>query len=142
MEIINNPDAAGTTPLLGSDPVFLEALEHVSRLAQLDRPALVIGERGTGKELVAERLHYLSPRWDGPFAKVNCAALTETLLESELFGHEAGAFTGARQRRRGRFERADGGTLFLDEIATASPRLQEQILRVIEYGEFERVGGE
>jgi len=142
MEIISNPDAAGTTPLLGSDPAFLEALEHVSRLAQLDRPALVIGERGTGKELIAERLHYLSPRWDGPFAKVNCAALTETLLESELFGHEAGAFTGARQRRRGRFERADGGTLFLDEIATASPRLQEQILRVIEYGEFERVGGE
>jgi psp operon transcriptional activator len=142
MEIISNPDAAGTTPLLGSDPSFLEALEHVSRLAQLDRPALVIGERGTGKELFAERLHYLSPRWDGPFAKVNCAALTETLLESELFGHEAGAFTGARQRRRGRFERADGGTLFLDEIATASSRLQEQILRVIEYGEFERVGGE
>ncbi|MDY0873021.1 sigma 54-interacting transcriptional regulator [Dongia rigui] len=142
MEIITNPDAAGTTPLLGSDPTFLEALEHVSRLAQLDRPALVIGERGTGKELMAERLHYLSPRWDGPFAKVNCAALTETLLESELFGHEAGAFTGARQRRRGRFERADGGTLFLDEIATASSRLQEQILRVIEYGEFERVGGE
>ena len=142
MEIISNPDAAGTTPLLGSDPAFLEALEHVSRLAQLDRPALVIGERGTGKELIAERLHYLSPRWDGPFAKVNCAALTETLLESELFGHEAGAFTGARQRRRGRFERADSGTLFLDEIATASPRLQEQILRVIEYGEFERVGGE
>jgi psp operon transcriptional activator len=142
MEIISSPDAAGTTPLLGSDPIFLEALEHVSRLAQLDRPALVIGERGTGKELFAERLHYLSPRWDGPFAKVNCAALTETLLESELFGHEAGAFTGARQRRRGRFERADGGTLFLDEIATASQRLQEQILRVIEYGEFERVGGE
>ncbi|MBI2256444.1 MAG: phage shock protein operon transcriptional activator [Proteobacteria bacterium] len=142
MEIVTNPDTAGTTPLLGSDPAFLEALEHVSRLAQLDRPALVIGERGTGKELAAERLHYLSPRWHGPFAKVNCAALTETLLESELFGHEAGAFTGARQRRRGRFERADGGTLFLDEIATASPRLQEQILRVIEYGEFERVGGE
>lgn len=130
------------TVLLGSDPAFLEALEHVSRLAQLDRPALVIGERGTGKELFAERLHFLSPRWEGPFTKVNCAALSETLLESELFGHEAGAFTGARARRRGRFERADGGTLFLDEIATASARLQEQVLRVIEYGEFERVGGE
>lgn len=127
---------------MGSDPAFLEALEHVSRLAQLDRPALLIGERGTGKELIAERLHFLSPRWEGPFTKVNCAALTETLLESELFGHEAGAFTGARQRRRGRFERADGGTLLLDEIATASPRLQEQILRVIEYGEFERIGSE
>jgi len=142
MQISDSTSNPTTVPLLGSDPTFLEALEHVSRLAQLDRPALVIGERGTGKELFAERLHYLSPRWDGPFAKVNCAALTETLLESELFGHEAGAFTGARQRRRGRFERADGGTLFLDEIATASPRLQEQILRVIEYGEFERVGGE
>lgn len=130
------------TVLLGSDPAFLEALEQVSRLAQLDRPALVIGERGTGKELFAERLHFLSKRWDGPFTKVNCAALSETLLESELFGHEAGAFTGARARRRGRFERADGGTLFLDEIAAASARLQEQILRVIEYGEFERVGGE
>jgi psp operon transcriptional activator len=102
----------------------------------------VIGERGTGKELIAERMHYLSKRWDGPFVKVNCAALSETLLETELFGHEAGAFTGARQRHRGRFERADGGTLFLDEIATASPRVQEQVLRVIEYGEYERVGGE
>jgi psp operon transcriptional activator len=131
-----------TATLLGSDPAFLEALEEVSRLAQLERPALVVGERGTGKELIAGRLHYLSPRWEGAFVKVNCAALTETLLESELFGHETGAFTGARQRRRGKFERADGGTLFLDEIANASPRLQEQILRVIEYGEFERVGGE
>ncbi|WP_374655644.1 sigma 54-interacting transcriptional regulator [Dongia sp.] len=142
MEMNPRHPSAEPAPLLGSDPAFLEALEHVSRLAPLDRPALVVGERGTGKELFAERLHYLSPRWEGPFAKVNCAALTETLLESELFGHEAGAFTGARNRRRGRFERADGGTLFLDEVATASPRLQEQILRVIEYGEFERVGGE
>jgi len=129
-------------PLMGSDPAFLAVLEQVSRLAPLDRPALLIGERGTGKELIAERLHFLSARWDGPFVKVNCAALPETLLETELFGHEAGAFTGARGRHRGRFERADGGTLFLDEIATASPRVQEQVLRVIEYGEFERVGGE
>jgi psp operon transcriptional activator len=111
-------------------------------LAPLDRPALIIGERGTGKELIAERLHFLSRRWDGAFVKVNCAALSETLLETELFGHEAGAFTGARGRHRGRFERADGGTLFLDEIAAASPRVQEQVLRVIEYGEYERVGGE
>jgi psp operon transcriptional activator len=103
---------------------------------------LIIGERGTGKELIAERMHYLSRRWEGPFVKVNCAALSETLLETELFGHEAGAFTGARNRHRGRFERADGGTLFLDEIATASARVQEQVLRVIEYGEYERVGGE
>jgi psp operon transcriptional activator len=127
---------------IGGDPAFLAVLEQVSRLAPLDRPALVIGERGTGKELIAERLHFLSQRWDGPFVKVNCAALSETLLETELFGHEAGAFTGARLRHRGRFERADGGTLFLDEIAAASPRVQEQVLRVIEYGEYERVGGE
>jgi psp operon transcriptional activator len=127
---------------IGSDPAFLEVLEQVSRLAPLDRPALIIGERGTGKELIAERLHFLSQRWDGPFVKVNCAALAESLLETELFGHEAGAFTGARIRHRGRFERADGGTLFLDEVAAASPRVQEQVLRVIEYGEYERVGGE
>jgi len=127
---------------IGGDPAFLAVLEQVSRLAPLDRPALIIGERGTGKELIAERLHFLSKRWDGPFVKVNCAALSETLLETELFGHEAGAFTGARLRHRGRFERADQGTLFLDEIAAASPRVQEQVLRVIEYGEYERVGGE
>ena len=127
---------------IGGDPAFQAVLEQVSRLAPLDRPALIIGERGTGKELIAERLHFLSKRWAGPFVKVNCAALSETLLETELFGHEAGAFTGARMRHRGRFERADGGTLFLDEIAAASPRVQEQVLRVIEYGEYERVGGE
>ncbi|HVO01794.1 MAG TPA: phage shock protein operon transcriptional activator, partial [Candidatus Cybelea sp.] len=139
-----DPDRPTHEPpaLLGSDPAFLTVLEQVSRLAPLDRPALVIGERGTGKELIAERLHYLSRRWDGPFVKVNCAALSESLLETELFGHEAGAFTGARLRHRGRFERADGGTLFLDEIAAASARVQEQVLRVIEYGEYERVGGE
>lgn len=116
-------------------------LEHVSRVAPLDRPLLVIGERGTGKELIGARLHFLSRRWDRPFVKVNCAALSDDLLESELFGHEAGAFTGAARRHVGRFERADGGTLFLDEIATASSRVQEKILRVVEYGELERVGG-
>jgi psp operon transcriptional activator len=138
--MVGNPQQPPS--LIGTDPAFLAVLEQVSRLAPLDRPALVIGERGTGKELIAERMHYLSRRWDGPFVKVNCAALSETLLETELFGHEAGAFTGARNRHRGRFERADGGTLFLDEIATASARVQEQVLRVIEYGEYERVGGE
>lgn len=127
-------------PLLGEDPAFLALLDAVSRLAPLARPALVIGERGTGKELIAARLHFLSPRWDRPFIKVNCAALAPELLESELFGHEAGAFTGATRRHLGRFERAHLGTLFLDEIATASQRVQEQILRVVEYGEFERVG--
>jgi psp operon transcriptional activator len=127
--------------IIGESPPFLAMMEHVSRVASLEKPVLVIGERGTGKELVASRLHYLSPRWDQPVVKVNCAALTESLLESELFGHEAGAFTGATRRHVGRFERAEGGTLFLDELATVPLRMQEKILRVIEYGEFERVGG-
>lgn len=126
---------------IGEDPAFLSALDKVRRLAPLNRPVLVVGERGVGKELVAERLHYLSGRWDGPVVKVNCAALTETLLESELFGHEAGAFTGAQKRRAGRFERAHHGTLILDEIASASLQVQEKLLRAIEYGDFERVGG-
>ena len=116
-------------------------LAHVSLVAPLDRPVLVVGERGTGKELVAARINYLSPRWDRPFVKLNCAALAEGLLDSELFGHEAGAFTGAVRRRLSRFELADGGTLFLDEIAQASLAVQEKLLRVIEYGSFERVGG-
>ena len=128
-------------PLVGEAPAFRAALAQVSQLAALDRPALVVGERGTGKELIAARLTFLSPRWDKPFVKLNCATLAESLLDSELFGHEAGAFTGATRRRLSRFEIADGGTLFLDEIATASLAVQEKILRVIEYGSFERVGG-
>jgi len=128
-------------PILGEEPVFLDAVEKCSRLALIDRPCLVVGERGTGKELFASRLHYLSPRWNGPLVKVNCAALSETLLESELFGHEMGSFTGAQKRRAGRFELADQGTLILDEIANASAAVQEKVLRVIEYGTFERVGG-
>ncbi len=127
--------------ILGEDPRFLAALEHVSRLAPIHRPCLVIGERGSGKELIAARLHYLSTRWGGPLVKVNCAALSETLLDTELFGHEAGAFTGAQKRHVGRFERAHGGTIILDEIATASQMVQEKLLRVVEYGEIERVGG-
>ncbi|MFE8154413.1 phage shock protein operon transcriptional activator [Brenneria goodwinii] len=127
--------------LLGEANSFLEVLEQVSQLAQLNKPVLVIGERGTGKELIASRLHYLSPRWQGPFISLNCAALNENLLDSELFGHEAGAFTGAQKRHLGRFERADGGTLFLDELATAPMLVQEKLLRVIEYGVLERVGG-
>jgi len=130
-----------TQNLLGEDPAFIAVLEQISHLAGLDKPCLVIGERGSGKEMIAERLHYLSKRWDGPCLKVNCAALTPSLLDSELFGHEAGSFTGAEGRHLGRFERADGGTLILDEIATARPATQEKILRVLEYGEFERVGG-
>ena len=127
--------------LLGEANSFLEVLEQVSHLAPLDKPVLIIGERGTGKELIASRLHYLSSRWQGPFISLNCAALNENLLDSELFGHEAGAFTGAQKRHPGRFERADGGTLFLDELATAPMMVQEKLLRVIEYGELERVGG-
>ena len=128
-------------PLIGEAPVFLEVLERVSRVAQLNRPVLIIGERGTGKELIAARIHYLSPRWDRPFVKLNCAALAESLLETELFGHEAGSFTGATRRRLGRFELANEGSLFLDELANTSERVQEKVLRVIEYGELERVGG-
>lgn len=127
--------------LIGEANSFLEMLEQVSRLAPLDKPVLVIGERGTGKELIANRIHFLSRRWQGPFISLNCAALNENLLDSELFGHEAGAFTGAQKRHPGRFERADGGTLFLDELATAPMMVQEKLLRVIEYGELERVGG-
>ncbi|MBI1206110.1 MAG: phage shock protein operon transcriptional activator [Azospirillum sp.] len=128
-------------PLVGEAPSFQAMLGQVSRAAPLDRPVLVIGERGTGKELVAARLHFLSRRWDRSLVTVNCAALSENLLESELFGHEAGAFTGAVRRRAGRFEQADAGSLFLDEIATSSPAVQEKMLRVIEYGAFERLGG-
>ncbi|OFW98655.1 MAG: phage shock protein operon transcriptional activator [Alphaproteobacteria bacterium RIFCSPHIGHO2_12_FULL_63_12] len=127
--------------LIGQSPIFLDALAHASSAATLDRPLLICGERGSGKELIAGRVHFLSPRWEAPFVKLNCAALSDELLDSELFGHEAGAFTGATKRHAGRFERAEGGTLFLDEIATASLRIQEKLLRVIEYGEYERVGG-
>jgi psp operon transcriptional activator len=127
--------------IIGEAPAFLEMLEHVSRAAPLNKPVLVVGERGTGKELIASRLHYLSDRWEQGVVKVNCAALTETILESELFGHEAGAFTGAERTHIGHFERADSGTMILDELATITLRMQEKILRVIEYGEIQRVGG-
>jgi psp operon transcriptional activator len=125
---------------LGQSPAFLAHIDHLSRVAPLDRPVLLIGERGTGKELSAARVHFLSRRWSGPFVKLNCAALPETLLEAELFGVEPGAFTGAAKRRLGRFELADGGTLLLDEIGNAPLAVQEKILRVIEYGELERLG--
>ena len=127
--------------LLGQSNNFLEVLEQISQIAPLNKPVLIIGERGTGKELVAARLHFLSKRWEQTYLKLNCAALNESLLESELFGYEAGAFTGASKRREGRFETAHNGTLFLDELANTSGMIQEKLLRVIEYGEFERVGG-
>lgn len=129
-----------TQQVVGQSPVFLDSIERASSAAGLNRPVLVIGERGTGKELVAERLHRLSPRWAGPLVTMNCAALAETLIEAELFGHEAGAFTGATKAREGRFEEADGGTLFLDELATLSAGAQERLLRAVEYGEITRIG--
>jgi psp operon transcriptional activator len=127
--------------LIGESPAFVSMLEHVSLAAKMTKPVLVIGERGTGKELIAARLHFLSDRWEQRLVRVNCAALTESLLESELFGHDAGAFTGASKAHIGCFEQADGGTLVLDELGTIPARMQEKILRVIEYGEFRRVGG-
>ncbi len=127
-------------PIIGQADNFLAALERVSRVAPLSKPVLIIGERGTGKELIASRVHFLSERWQRPYIKFNCAALNEELLESELFGHVAGAYTGAVRARVGRFELAHSGTLFLDEIASMSLRLQEKLLRVVEYGEFEKLG--
>jgi psp operon transcriptional activator len=127
--------------LIGQSNSFLNVLDQVSQIAPLNKPVLIIGERGTGKELIAARLHYLSQRWDQSYLTLNCASLNENLLESELFGHEAGAFTGASKRHEGRFERANFGTLFLDELANTPGLVQEKLLRVIEYGEFERVGG-
>jgi psp operon transcriptional activator len=118
----------------------LDAVERASRAAPMRRPVLVIGERGTGKELIAERLHRLSNRWEEPLVTMNCAALPETLIEAELFGHEAGAFTGATKVREGRFEEAHRGTLFLDEIGTLSMAAQERLLRAVEYGEVTRIG--
>lgn len=128
--------------LIGESSALSDVLDQVSQVAALNRPVLVIGERGTGKELVAERLHFLSPRWEQPFLKVNCGAISETLLDADLFGYEPGAFTGANRVHKGRFERADEGTLFLDELGNMSSLLQEKLLRVIEYGEFERLGGQ
>ena len=131
-----------TFPLeaLGQSEAFLDFMEKISRVAKIDRPVLLVGERGTGKELAVSKLHYLSSRWQGPFVALNCAALSPTLIESELFGHEEGSFTGATRRRKGRFETASGGTLFLDEIANIPVEVQEKILRVVEYRTFEQVG--
>jgi len=129
------------TEAIGQSDTFLMFQESLSKVAPVNRPVLLMGERGTGKELAAMRLHYLSPRWQEPLVTLNCAALSPTLMETELFGHEKGAFTGASQSREGRFEAADGGTLLLDEIGNTPLEVQEKILRVVEYGIFERVGG-
>ncbi len=127
------------TPL-GESEIFLNFQQQLSRAAGVNRSVLLIGERGSGKELAALRLHYLSPRWQNKLVTVNCAALPPSLIESELFGYEAGAFTGATKARVGRFEEAQGGTLFLDEMGLIPLEVQEKILRVVEYGTFERLG--
>jgi DNA-binding NtrC family response regulator len=127
--------------LVGDSPAMLELLAKVEKVARVPRPVLILGERGTGKELIAAAIHRMSPRHQKPFVTVNCGAITETLLESELFGHESGAFTGATKRKEGKFELADGGTLFLDEIGNMSVEFQQKILRVLEYPRFERVAG-
>jgi psp operon transcriptional activator len=137
---VRSVPSAGRDEALGQSEAFLDFQEKVSRVAPINRPVLLIGERGTGKELAASRLHFLSNRWQGPFVTINCSALNASLIESELFGYEKGAFTGAAERRRGRFETADDGTLFLDEIGSIPLEVQEKILRVVEYGSFERVG--
>lgn len=127
--------------IVSRSPLIQSLLKQVEQIASIPRPVLICGERGTGKELIAAALHYESNRRERPFVKMNCAALSDTLLESELFGHEKGAFTGATAMRHGRFEAADGGTLFLDEIGNTSLDFQKNVLRVIEYQEFERTGG-
>jgi len=127
--------------IIGASPAFRRMMTLVEQVADSSATVLIQGESGTGKELVARTIHARSPRRDGPFVAVNCAALPETLLESELFGYEKGAFTGAGGRKEGRFELADGGTLFLDEVADLSPVTQPKILRVLQDGAFERLGG-
>jgi two-component system response regulator HydG len=131
----------GVGNIVGTSPVMLRTLEMVQQVAPSTATILIQGESGTGKELIADAIHHGSPRREQAFVKVNCAALPEHLLESELFGHERGAFTGAVARKEGRFELADGGTLFMDEIGDISTAMQAKLLRVLQSGEFERVGG-
>ena len=127
--------------MLGQAPAMQEVFRAIGRLSQSNVTVLITGESGTGKELVARALHRHSPRAAGPFVAINTAAIPKDLLESELFGHERGAFTGAQSARRGRFEQAEGGTLFLDEIGDMPPDLQVRLLRVLADGEYYRVGG-
>ncbi len=141
-ERLRSEDEVRYRELVGSTEVMRKLYDAIGRLAKTDSSVAIYGESGTGKELVARAIHNLSRRSGGPFIKVNCGALTETLLESELFGHERGAFTGAVKRRLGRLELADGGTLFLDEIGEISAAMQVKLLRVLQEGTFERVGGE
>jgi two-component system, NtrC family, response regulator AtoC len=133
--------ATGEPRLSHGDPAMVPVEQAIEKVARTSATVLLLGESGTGKEVAARVIHSLSDRRDRPFMAVNCAAITETLLESELFGHEKGAFTGANERRRGRIELADGGTFFLDEVAELRPELQAKLLRVIQERRFERVGG-
>ncbi len=133
----------GAAPrMVGDSPAFQRVVEQATLAARSDARVLLIGESGTGKELLAAHIHESSPFASGPFIKVNCAAIPNELIESELFGHEKGSFTGATALRRGKFEQADGGTLFLDEIGDLAPSSQAKLLRVLQEGEFHRVGGE
>ncbi len=131
----------GFSNIVGHTPKMRRVFELVRQVAKWNTTVLVRGESGTGKELIANAIHYNSPRANGPVVKLNCAALPDNLLESELFGHEKGAFTGAVNQRKGRFEQANGGTIFLDEIGEISAQFQAKLLRVLQEGEFERVGG-
>jgi two-component system nitrogen regulation response regulator NtrX len=136
-------EMVGQSPrMIGPSAAFQRAVEQAAMAARSDARVLLIGESGTGKELLATHIHQLSPFASGPFVKVNCAAIPTELLESELFGHEKGAFTGAAGMRRGKFELADGGTIFLDEVGDLHPASQAKLLRVLQEGEFHRVGGE
>src|SRR5215472_7816628 len=135
------PDADVEGAIVGSCPAMREVYKAIGRVAAQDVPVLITGESGTGKELVARAIYQHSPRAKAPFLALNCASIPETLLESELFGHEKGAFTGAERRRIGRFEQANGGTLFLDEIGDMPPGAQAKLLRVLQEQAFERVGG-
>ncbi|MEC4678839.1 MAG: sigma 54-interacting transcriptional regulator [Nitrospirota bacterium] len=135
------PPPVSTNPLIGASPVMREIYDDLDLVSQSKATVLIRGESGTGKELIALRIHASSPRKNQPFIKVNCAALSETLIESELFGHEKGAFTGAVQNRKGRFELAHGGTIFLDEVGDLPLAVQVKLLRVIQEMSFERVGG-
>src|SRR4051812_12329953 len=126
--------------VIGSSPAMTEVFRTTRQVAPSRACVLIVGETGTGKELIARAIHDLSPRYSGPYIRVNCGALTESLLESELFGHVKGSFTGAVDNRTGRFEAAHTGSIFLDEVNSTSPKLQVKLLRVLQEGEFERVG--
>jgi DNA-binding NtrC family response regulator len=133
-------EKASFSGIIGKSPAFVGVLDLVSKIAPTRSTVMLTGESGTGKEIIAEAIHFASPRYERPLIKINCGALTESLLESELFGHEKGAFTGAYQQRMGRFESGNGGTVFLDEIGEMSLAMQVKLLRVLQDGSFERVG--